>query len=325
MILSFFSFLDLQKSFAQEQIVSIPFGAYNPQLDTPTDEWYYPSVIYVNVGDTVTWTNDDQEGHTVTSGESAGRFEWMGDDFGTPDGIFDSGRFMPGESWSYTFEKEGTFNYYCIIHPWMEGFVVVEPKIPDYPHDYLGNKVEFPVDAITAGGSITVGLTWNPPVLKTNEKTQFVYHFHDTGSEERLLNQKYDIILIQNGREIFRDSGVTGAGGDYRNFIFEEPGDVIIRFKNIVSAGTSAVSAKATGEVKNLSVIQTEFSTPVYENPEDKITDEIVVQPARRVVFQYELAVALVIAPMIIFIGALIWMKKPAKQSRSLRSKSTPV
>ena len=49
------------QAYAQEQTVSIPFGAYNPQLDTPTDEWYSPSVIYVNVGDTVTWINDDQE------------------------------------------------------------------------------------------------------------------------------------------------------------------------------------------------------------------------------------------------------------------------
>ena len=93
-------------SSAEEFTISIPFGAYNPQLDTPTDEWYSPSVMYVNVGDTVTWTNDDQEGHTVTSGESSGRFGWMSQKeggFGKPDGIFDSERFMPNDLWSYSF------------------------------------------------------------------------------------------------------------------------------------------------------------------------------------------------------------------------------
>ena len=44
----------------------------------------------------------------------------MSDNFGKSNGIFDSGRFMPGESWSYTFENFGTFSYYCTIHPWME-------------------------------------------------------------------------------------------------------------------------------------------------------------------------------------------------------------
>ena len=44
------------------------------------------------------------------------------------DGIFDSGRFIPGESWSYKFEESGTFSYFCTIHPWMEGIVIVEKE-----------------------------------------------------------------------------------------------------------------------------------------------------------------------------------------------------
>jgi len=53
---------DYFEAFAQEQTVLIPFGAYNPQLDTPADEWYSPSVITVNVGDTITWINDESGG-----------------------------------------------------------------------------------------------------------------------------------------------------------------------------------------------------------------------------------------------------------------------
>jgi len=160
-------------------------------------------------------------------------------------------------------------------------------------------------------------------VLKTFEKVKFIYHFHDIGSEQRLLNQKYDIVLIQNGKEIFSDSGVTGAGGDFRNFIFKEPGDVIIRFKNIMSAGTSGVSGVATGEVKNLSVLQAEFSTIVYENPEGKVTDEIVIQPAKRLVFQYELAVAIIVVPAALLLVIVIYSKhkKPTQFTR----KSSPI
>ena len=64
-------------AYAEDYVVDIPFGAYNPELNTPTEVWYDPPVINVKVGDTITWLNDDKEGHTVTSGQSAGRFGWM--------------------------------------------------------------------------------------------------------------------------------------------------------------------------------------------------------------------------------------------------------
>ena len=115
---------NLSDSFAEDFTVSIPFGAFNPELNTPAEVWYDPPILSVEVGDNITWVNDDREGHTVTSGEGAGRFEWMGSkNLGTPDEIFDSGRFMPGESWSHTFDEEGEFRYFCLIHPWMEGII----------------------------------------------------------------------------------------------------------------------------------------------------------------------------------------------------------
>jgi plastocyanin len=70
---------------------------------------YSPEVIEVSVGTTVTWTNDDVIIHTVT-------------DLG---GKFDSGFIQPDETWKYTFDSAGTYYYYCSIHPWMKGSVLV--------------------------------------------------------------------------------------------------------------------------------------------------------------------------------------------------------
>jgi plastocyanin len=70
---------------------------------------YSPAVIEVPVGTTVTWTNDDVILHTVT-------------DLG---GKFDSGFIQPDETWEHTFESAGTYYYYCSIHPWMKGAVLV--------------------------------------------------------------------------------------------------------------------------------------------------------------------------------------------------------
>jgi len=49
---------------------------------------------------------------------------------GTPDGgttgIFDSSIIDAGNSYTHTFDSAGTFDYYCIVHPWMIGSVIVE-------------------------------------------------------------------------------------------------------------------------------------------------------------------------------------------------------
>ena len=76
--------------------------------------------IHVLPGDTVKWSNADTEFHTVTSGISPA----LGGE--GPDGIFDSKLFSVGASWSYRFTDEGAYPYYCTIHPWMTGIVVVE-------------------------------------------------------------------------------------------------------------------------------------------------------------------------------------------------------
>lgn len=96
--------------------VAIPEGAFDP---SNADNAYDPLEITVPVGTTVTWTNEDQVFHTVTSGTSSGTS-------GDPDGIFDSGNIDPGETFSYTFEEAGEFPYFCTPHPWMQGTVIVE-------------------------------------------------------------------------------------------------------------------------------------------------------------------------------------------------------
>ena len=70
---------------------------------------FNPQTITVSRGTTVVWTNEDVETHTVTS-----------------TGNFDSGEVAPGATFSYVFDQNGTFNYFCIPHPFMVGTVIVE-------------------------------------------------------------------------------------------------------------------------------------------------------------------------------------------------------
>jgi plastocyanin len=76
---------------------------------TIIDRAFEPPDLEVAAGGTVTWVNDDTEGHTVTA----------------LDGSFDSGVITVGGEFPATFESPGTFDYFCAIHPEMTGTVTV--------------------------------------------------------------------------------------------------------------------------------------------------------------------------------------------------------
>ena len=76
---------------------------------------FRPANLTIKAGETVTWINDDEHPHTVTSGP-----------WGRPDGRFDTGIMQPGERFKFTFAEPGVYPYYCAIHPGMEGTITVK-------------------------------------------------------------------------------------------------------------------------------------------------------------------------------------------------------
>ena len=86
--------------------ISIVKDSWNPKII----ESYAPIAVKVEPGTTVTWTNDDSVVHTVTEQESES---------------FDSTFIQAGADWQYTFDESGEYNYYCTLHPWMKGVVLV--------------------------------------------------------------------------------------------------------------------------------------------------------------------------------------------------------
>ena len=97
------------------EIVSIPEGSGAPGCEE-TDECYIPATLNISAGTTVIWENNDAAAHLATSGTPDGG----------PDGVFDSGMIMGGATYEYEFSETGEFIYYCLVHPWMVGTVVVE-------------------------------------------------------------------------------------------------------------------------------------------------------------------------------------------------------
>lgn len=245
-------------------VVRIPNGAANPTVDLTLQNvgnWYDPKRIIIQQGDAVTWKNEDIYPHTVTSGSGAGIQSLQTNEKGKYDGIFDSGIFEAGESWSYKFDRSGTYTYFCTIHPWMEGVVAVNPiqvaDLPQHPVDASGNKQEeWPVHTISRDGNYDIDLKWDPVPILTGKTVTFIADFFDARTNKHLQLVPHEFVLLQNGSEFERIYGLTDVGVAIYKFEFSEPGPIIIRLEK-VGDKTEAV---------------TEFSTIVYSDPERAAT-----------------------------------------------------
>jgi len=250
-------------------LVTIPKGSANPSIDVTNLEkrkWYIPSKIEIESADIVKWINNDRESHTVTSGVGSGIESLLTNNLGTANGIFDSGLFAPGESWSYNFtNKVGVFTYFCTLHPWMTGVVDVKDSqkekqqretnkihpIPDYPVDDKGNKLDrFPVHTLSNDEHYDIDMSWSPKVLQTDETSTFILNFFEMPSNKKLHLLPFDIKISQNNQTLERASGITEIGSGTFQYVFSEPGPITVKIENV--GNTPAF---------------TEFKTLVYQNP----------------------------------------------------------
>ncbi|MDE1826514.1 MAG: cupredoxin domain-containing protein, partial [Thaumarchaeota archaeon] len=105
-------------AFAQESgtTVNISAGAGSSPNCSQAKNCFDQDVINVATGTTVEWKNNDKVSHTVTSGSPSDN------QTGT---IFDSSLIASGKDFSFTFNNPGTYNYFCQVHPWMTGQVIV--------------------------------------------------------------------------------------------------------------------------------------------------------------------------------------------------------
>ncbi|MEK0352828.1 MAG: CFI-box-CTERM domain-containing protein, partial [Nitrosopumilus sp.] len=82
-----------------------------------TNECWTPNTITVDVGVKVIFSNTDSDKHTFTSGTI------FDDEVGI---VFNSGLVFPGEEKYWVTDTVGEFPYFCLIHPWMDGLIIVQ-------------------------------------------------------------------------------------------------------------------------------------------------------------------------------------------------------
>ena len=103
-----------QEALAQQ---TITINGHSADSDCRIDQsCFSPSNITIKEGQTVTWNNADSVAHSIIGSDQ---------NYGSS-GIVSSGIINPGESYSTGFETSVYFSYHCVIHPWMQGMVIVE-------------------------------------------------------------------------------------------------------------------------------------------------------------------------------------------------------
>ena len=120
-LLAIFSLISIAPSaFADHMSVTVTNapGSSIPGCEQTSDGCFIPSMVTIDIGGEVIWQNNDTAAHTITSGTAVEG----------PSGVFDSSLVMAGSSFSHTFDAAGTFDYFCMVHPWMAGAVMVSSE-----------------------------------------------------------------------------------------------------------------------------------------------------------------------------------------------------
>ena len=137
-------------AFAATATVNITPGDSANQNCVAAKNCFDPMVLNISPGDTVTWTNSDTAGHTATSGQPTDNVT------GT---VWDSSLIKAGGTYTTpasTFQTAGTYNYFCQVHPWMTGEIIVGGATSQTP-PVSGNQSGIPLGApYTAPSNQTV-------------------------------------------------------------------------------------------------------------------------------------------------------------------------
>ena len=207
------------QAFADVTVENAP-GSSTPGCEE-TNSCFSPNPVTVDLGTIVTWSNTDTAAHTATSGSAADG----------PDGVWDSSLMMVNGSYSVTLDDEGTYPYFCMVHPWMQGTVIVEAEaahgdVEEMGHgdDHTAKGIEDLSDQFTA--TVTSGVIHHIGG-NSDDDTLLVHLFgaDDDGELKITLNSKIitpfddgSYFVLINGEEVeFEQMGKTlhieyGAG-----------------------------------------------------------------------------------------------------------------
>ena len=181
-----------------EVTISPASGSGAPGCEDTPDGCYIPSTATVDVGGKVIMSNTDTAAHTFTAGTAEGG----------PSGEFDTGLLMAGNSFEFTPTAAGEIPYFCMVHPWMKGLIIVQEAGAEDDHGDDGEMMHVE-GAASATGMLSDGTkvsVWTSTPT-AGEAMEISIEFE--GAE----HVNHDMMVTQNGKEVLNDKGAHHHDG----------------------------------------------------------------------------------------------------------------
>ena len=179
---------------------------------------FLPATVTIGVGGMVEFVNNDTAAHTSTAGTPQDG----------PSGAWDSSLVMMGTSYTTGALEAGEYPYFCMVHPWMTGLVIVEEEAHDDHGDDHGEMDSVEMVSLTAAD---IAISVNDGA-KSGEKVAI-----DVTISGEHVN--YDIVATHNGETILDESdnhSHTGEGSHTTSALSadasdDNPIDVTVTFQ----------------------------------------------------------------------------------------------
>ena len=221
-------------------------GSGAPGCEETAEGCYIPSTATVDVGGKVIFSNTDAAAHTFTAGT-----------FSNPvNSIFDSGLLMAGSTHEWSPTEEGEVPYFCMVHPWMNGILIIQEKSSKEAHvgsfsiEGSGNLMEY---EITGGKLLSV-----MPDL-------------DSKSLIASIDATSDGLLILTIPRSVLDAKISGEDEAFFVLIDEEEVD----FDEIATSSNRKLSVVFPETAKNIEIIGTETFASLSRAIEEKSPPKI--------------------------------------------------
>ena len=201
--------IGFDNAFAEEIKIENGRGSSEPGCEV-TNLCFVPAIATANVGDKIIFLNGDDAPHTSTSGNPTSG----------PDGIWDSGLQQPGVDFVFMATTSGTFDYFCMVHPWMAGQLVILPADSETSNDIIskyGTSVDQTESMIY--GDTTPEISKKDPGavnevfanIVTNDAAKgspLIIEVEFMEADGFVINHvNYDITVSQNNEIILADNG----------------------------------------------------------------------------------------------------------------------
>jgi predicted secreted protein with PEFG-CTERM motif len=234
-----------------EVTVEAAQGSGAPGCEETAEGCYIPSTATVDVGGKVIFSNPDSAAHTFTSGDPT-----MPD---TVQVLFDSGLVMAGSTYEWSPTEVGTVAYFCMVHPWMQGVIIVQEVEAEEAEEMMDEGTMMAMDGeATATGMLSDGTMvsiWTSTPT-AGEAMEISIEFDDAE------HVNHDMTVTQNGEDVLMDEGAHHHEGTGMHttapLSSSDPVDITITFQGY---GVDDPKTGPIGEEVVFSNVVPEFGT----------------------------------------------------------------